>query len=62
MTLLSLDDIAEIVKEPREYVRTSLVRRPDFPRPVLVLSQKIRKWAAHDVDAWLEAQRRKWAR
>ena len=62
MTLLSLDDIAEIVKEPREYVRTSLVRRPDFPRPALVLSQKIRKWAQHDVEAWLEAQRRKWQR
>ena len=62
MTLLSLDDIAEIVKEPREYVRTSLVRRPDFPRPALVLSQKIRKWAAVDVDAWLETQRKKWAR
>lgn len=62
MTLLTLDDIAEIVKEPREYVRTSLVRRPDFPRPALVLSQKIRKWAAVDVDAWLETQRKKWAR
>ena len=62
MRLLNLDDIAEIVKEPREYVRTSLVRRPDFPRPALVLSQKIRKWAAHDVDAWLDMQRRKWAR
>ena len=62
MTLLTLDDIADIIKEPREYVRTSLVRRPDFPRPALVLSQKIRKWAAVDVEAWLEMQRRKWAR
>ena len=62
MTLLSLDDIAEIVKEPREYVRTSLVRRPDFPRPALVLSQKIRKWAQRDVENWLEVQRRKWQR
>jgi len=62
MTLLSLDDIAEIIQEPREYVRTSLVRRPDFPRPALVLSQKIRKWAQRDVENWLEAQRRKWQR
>lgn len=62
MTLLTLDDIAAIIKEPREYVRTTLVRRPDFPRPALVLSQKIRKWAQQDVDNWLEAQRRKWQR
>ena len=62
MPLLSLDDIAEIIQESREYVRTSLVRRPDFPRPAMVLSQKIRKWAQSDVDKWLEAQRRKWQR
>lgn len=62
MNLLNLDDIAAIVKEPRSYVRTTLVRRPDFPRPALVLSQKIRKWAQSDVEAWLEMQRKKWAR
>ena len=27
-----------------------------------VFSQKIRKWAARDVEKWLEAQRRKWQR
>lgn len=62
MTLITVDDIAARVGESRSYVRDTLVRRADFPRPALVLSQKIRKWSLADFDKWLEAQRRKWER
>lgn len=62
MILLTIDDMATRIGESREYVRDKLVKRGDFPRPALVLSQKIRKWAAADFDAWLEKQRIKWAR
>ncbi len=62
MNLLTIDDIAAKVGERREYVRDKLVRSIGFPRPALVLSQKIRKWAASDIDGWLDAQRKKWAR
>lgn len=62
MTLLTIDDIALRVGESREYVRDKLVKRGDFPRPTMVLSQKVRKWAASDLDTWLAAQKAKWAR
>lgn len=62
MTLLSIDDIAERIGENRRYVREQLIKRPDFPRPALVLSQRIRKWLAPDVERWLEEQRKLWAR
>jgi len=62
MTLLTIDDIAAKVGERREYVRDKLVKSVCFPRPSLVLSQKIRKWALDDVDRWLDVQRKKWGR
>jgi predicted DNA-binding transcriptional regulator AlpA len=60
--LLNYDDIAARIGESRSYVRDTLVRRADFPRPALALSQKIRKWAASDVEAWLDKQKAKWSK
>ena len=60
--LLTVDDIATRVGESREYVRDKVVKRPDFPRPTLVLSQKVRKWNTDDIERWLRKQREKWAR
>jgi predicted DNA-binding transcriptional regulator AlpA len=60
--LLTIDDIAARVGESREYVRDKVVKRADFPRPALVLSQKVRKWAVTDLDKWLEKQKANWAR
>lgn len=34
MSLLTLDDIAALVKLSRTYTRDRLVKQPDFPRPV----------------------------
>jgi len=62
MTYLTIDDIALRVGERREYVRDKLVKSAGFPMPSLVLSQKIKKWAQSDIDAWLENQRKKWLR
>lgn len=60
--LLTLDDIAARVGESRSYIRDRVVKRGDFPRPALSLSQKVRKWAAQDVDKWLTTQKVKLAR
>ena len=62
MTYITIDDIAARIGERREFVRDTLVKRPDFPRPVLVLSRKIVKWDASDLDKWLEKKKREWAR
>lgn len=35
MSLLTLDDIAAMVKLSRVYVRDRVVKQPDFPSPVL---------------------------
>jgi predicted DNA-binding transcriptional regulator AlpA len=60
--LITVDDIAGRIGESRDYVRDKVVKRADFPRPALVLSQKVRKWAAADFEKWLEKQRKKWER
>ena len=44
MTLLTLDEISTMVKLSRTYVRDKLVKRADFPRPCVSLSQKLRRW------------------
>lgn len=62
MTYITINDIASMIGESPRYVRRELVHRADFPRPALVLSQRIRKWLVDDVESWLEAQRKKWAR
>ena len=53
MTLITLDDITSMVQMKRETVRDKLVKRADFPRPALSLSQKTRRWRLEDVHEWL---------
>lgn len=60
MTFITIDDIAKTLNQRREYVRDRLVKRPDFPRPALVLSQKVRHWDAADFEKWLEKMKGKW--
>ena len=62
MTYITIDDIALRIGEKREFVRDSLVKRADFPRPALVLSKKIVKWDVADFDKWLEKKRKEWSR
>jgi predicted DNA-binding transcriptional regulator AlpA len=62
MNLLSLDDIAALIAVPRPFVRDVLVKRPDFPRPSLALSQKMRRWSRQDVEKWLDKQTQRNAR
>ena len=55
--LITLDHIATRLNQRREYVRDRLVKRADFPRPALVLSQKVRQWDAAEFEKWLEKMR-----
>lgn len=54
MKLLTLDDISEMFKLSRVYVRDSLVKRADFPRPYIAVSQKSKRWDLAAVTAWAE--------
>ena len=49
-------EIARLLGMRREYVRDRLVKRPDFPTPSIVLSQKIRRWSETAVRQWIESQ------
>ncbi len=54
--LLDTAAIAAWLGLEREYVTDRVVKRPDFPPPVLVLSRKTRLWLRTDVEAWQEEQ------
>jgi len=60
MTYITIDDMAAVLKESRSWVRDTLVKRADFPRPALVLSRKVVKWDAADFDKWQEKKRKEW--
>lgn len=60
--LLDTSDIASMLGVSTKHVRERLVHTPDFPRPTLALSQKMRRWDVQDISAWLEKQRKKCAR
>lgn len=63
MELLTIDDIKILVNaDKREYVRDRIVKRPDFPRPAVCLSQKFRRWNAEDVRQWLTKNQESMAR
>jgi len=51
--LLTIDDLALTLGLKRETVRDRIVKRADFPRPAVSLSQKIRRWSEGDVTEWL---------
>ena len=53
---LDLDQLAVHMNVPRKYVRDNLVKRSDFPRP-LVLSRYVRFWIREEVESWLMKQR-----
>jgi predicted DNA-binding transcriptional regulator AlpA len=58
-SLLTTTDIAELLKVGHRHVRETLVKRPDFPRPSINLSQKMRRWDQAKVQAWVDAQAKK---
>lgn len=62
MDLISTADIAEDLGLCREYVTGRLVKRPDFPAPVLRLSQKTVRWLRDDYEAWKTAHMKARAR
>lgn len=37
----------------RRYVTEDVTKRPDFPKPVINKSRRMRKWSANAVKAWL---------
>lgn len=55
--LIDTGQIASILGVEREYVTDKLTKRPDFPRPEVDISQKLRRWNEADVLEWLRKKR-----
>ena len=50
--LIDTAHIAADLNLCRDYVTRRVVKRPEFPRPALRLSQKVVKWARSEYEAW----------
>jgi predicted DNA-binding transcriptional regulator AlpA len=57
MLYMTTKDIAELLGLEREYVTDKLTKRPDFPRPAIDKSQRLRRWLRADVERWATAGR-----
>jgi predicted DNA-binding transcriptional regulator AlpA len=55
---LDTAQIAELVGCSRAYVTDNLTKQPRFPAPTVNLSQKLRRWDADEVKAYLAGGKR----
>jgi predicted DNA-binding transcriptional regulator AlpA len=55
--LLDTAQIATMLGMTREYVTDRLTKRPDFPKPRVALSRKMKRWAECDIREWLDKHR-----
>jgi predicted DNA-binding transcriptional regulator AlpA len=60
--LLTPDHISAMLEISREHFINRVSKRPDFPRPCLVLSQKNKRWDALKVQEWQQEKAREMAR
>lgn len=54
---MTTKDIAETFGLSHEYVTDKVTKRPDFPKPVVNLSQRLRRWNKAEVERWFTAER-----
>jgi predicted DNA-binding transcriptional regulator AlpA len=57
--LIGLSEISMTLNVTHDYARDRVVKRPDFPRPAISLSQKCRRWKKAEFETWLRREQRK---
>ena len=50
---ISTEGIAEMLGYTRKHVTDNIIKRPDFPKPAIAISQRNRQWNESDVIAWI---------
>ena len=55
--LIGLAEISHALNVTHDYARDRVVKRPDFPRPAIALSQKCRRWERSAFEAWIKSQK-----
>ncbi len=51
--LIGTAEIAQLLGVSRTYTTDRVTKRPDFPKPVIVVSQKIKRWDRREVLSWM---------
>lgn len=60
--LLDPIKISELLCVKKEYFRDHISKRPDFPKPCLVLNQKLKRWRACDIQDFIDKKQAEMAR
>lgn len=55
--LIGTKEIAAMLGITQGWVRENINKRPDFPAPVINVSQRIRKWSRAEVIKWMTKKR-----
>lgn len=55
MRTITKAEIAQITGYSPRYVRDNLIKRPDFPKPVMRLSTQNIRWSEAEVQAWIRS-------
>ena len=50
---LGTAEIAMLLKVSRAHAVNVIIKRPDFPKPYINLSQRIKRWRRADVISWV---------
>lgn len=50
---LDTADIAAMLGVTRVHVTDRITKRPDFPKPFINVSRRLRYWRASEVQAWM---------
>lgn len=53
--LVDTADIAKLLGVTRATATNRITKRPGFPAPAINLNQRLRKWRADEVLAWIRA-------
>lgn len=56
MNLIDTGDIARMLGITREHVTDKMTKRPDFPRPVVNINRRLRRWEREDVEQWMRGR------
>ena len=51
--LIDTKDIAQMLGVTRAHCVGRIVKRPDFPKPALAVSQRLKRWRKAEVMKWM---------
>lgn len=59
---ISPEEIVSVLGVDREYFTDRLSKRPDFPRPAIVITRETKRWRRADFEAWCKKKEAQAAR